>query len=93
MTDPIVRRRQIVALILAGIFPGLGQFYNREAIKGTMFLVAGALLSWLVGRAMPMPTALSMPSLPLGADVIVSLVLLLAVWFWSLIDAWRVAGG
>jgi len=48
------------------------------------------VLSWLVGRAMPMPTALSMP---LGAGVIVSLVLLLAVWFWSLIDAWRVAGG
>ena len=90
MTEPNARRRQVVAFILAGIFPGLGQFYNRERMKGTMFLVAGVVLTWLMGRAMPMPTALSMP--PLGAGFIVPLVLLLAIWLWSLIDAWRVAG-
>lgn len=91
MARPTERRRQIVAFILAGIFPGLGQFYNRERIKGTTFLAAGVVLSWLMGRAMPMPTALSMPP-PLGAGFIVPLVLLLAIWLWSIIDAWRVAG-
>src|SRR5262245_54564564 len=30
--------RKLVALILSGIFPGLGQIYNRQPIKGAAFL-------------------------------------------------------
>jgi len=37
MTEPRARRRKITALILSGIFPGLGQFYNRQPIKGVAF--------------------------------------------------------
>jgi hypothetical protein len=86
--DPRGRRR-VVALILSGIFPGLGQFYNRHLLKGAIFLVLGLALSWLAGRAAPSdPSALARP----GGALIASLCALLAVWLWSIIDAWRTAG-
>jgi hypothetical protein len=89
MTEPSARRRKIVALILSGAFPGLGQFYNRQRIKGVVFLVAGIVLSWVLGRALPTdPRALAQT----GAALIVPLCVLLAVWLWSIADAWRVAG-
>lgn len=89
MTEPSARRRKIVALILSGAFPGLGQFYNRQRIKGVVFLVAGIVLSWVLGRALPTdPQALAQT----GAALIVPLCVLLAVWLWSIADAWRVAG-
>jgi hypothetical protein len=81
-------RRKIVAFILSGIFPGLGQFYNRQPVKGAAFVVAGVVLSWLSGRAVP--ADLLAPH-PFGTDLLVLLCLLLAVWFWSLVDAWQVA--
>jgi hypothetical protein len=81
-------RRKIVALILSGIFPGLGQFYNRQPVKGAAFVVAGVVLSWLSGRAVPVDLLAPHPP---GTDLIVLLCLLLAVWLWSLVDAWRVA--
>ena len=89
MTEPGVGRRKIVALILSGVFPGLGQLYNRQPLKGAAFVVAGVMLSWLLGRAVPAsPLALAQPS----ANVIALLCVLLAIWLWSVIDAWRVAG-
>ena len=82
-------RRRVVALILSGIFPGLGQFYNRHLLKGAIGLVLGLALSWLAGRAVPSDTsALARP----GGALIASLCALLAVWLWSIIDAWRTAG-
>jgi len=83
------RRRQVIALVLSGIFPGLGQLYNRQWGKGSAALVAGVILSWRLARAVP--ADLAAPP-PLGADLLVALALLLAVWVWSVIDAWRVAG-
>jgi hypothetical protein len=89
MTDPAARRRRVVALILSGILPGLGQFYNRQPLKGAIGLALGIVLSWLASRAMPTdPLALNRPDAallaPLGA--------LLTVWVWSIIDAWRTGG-
>ena len=85
--DAAARRRKVVALILAGIFPGLGQFFNRQPMKGALGLAAGVVLSWLAGRAAPTDPLALEPGLallaPLGA--------LLAVWVWSMIDAWRAA--
>ncbi len=89
MTEPGIGRRKIVALILSGVFPGLGQLYNRQPVKGAAFLVAGVILSWLLGRAVP--TRLPVPAQP-GANLIVLFCVLLAIWLWSVIDAWRVAG-
>ncbi|PYO17044.1 MAG: hypothetical protein DMD88_21390 [Candidatus Rokuibacteriota bacterium] len=88
MTGPSARRRKTVALILSGIFPGLGQFYNRQPIKAMVFLALGIVLSWLVSRAAPTDAdALTRP----GAALVVPLCALLAVSLWSVIDAWRTA--
>jgi len=93
MAEQSVRRRQAIALVLSGIFPGLGQFYNRQPVGGALFLVPGIVLSWLLGRAVPAdPMALARPGFRAGADLIVPLLVLLAVWIWSLVDAWRAAG-
>ena len=89
MTEQHARRRKLVALILSGVFPGLGQFYNRQPGKGAAFLAAGLVLSWVFGRAVPTaPLELLQPE----ARLVVPLCVLLLVWLWSIIDAWRVAG-
>ena len=89
MADPGARRRQVVGFILSGIFPGLGQLYNREYLKGGLFAVPGAVLSWLASRAIPADLlALAQPS----AALTLLLAALLGLWLWAVIDAWRVAG-
>ena len=89
MSGPDARRRQVVGLILSGIFPGLGQLYNREYLKGLLFAAAGAVLSWLASRLIPADLlALAQPS---GALMLL-LAVLLALWVWAVIDAWRVGG-
>jgi hypothetical protein len=89
MTQQSVRRKQVIALILSGVFPGLGQFYNRQLGKGVAFVAAGVVLTWLLGRAVP---ADSLMLIQPEARLIVPLCGLLIVWLWSIIDAWRVAG-
>ena len=88
MTQQSVRRKQVIALILSGVFPGLGQLYNRQLGRGAAFVAAGVVLSWLLGRAVPTELLLIQPE----ARLIVPLCVLLLIWLWSLIDAWRVAG-
>jgi len=88
MTEQSTRRQKLIALILSGVFPGLGQFYNRQLGKGAAFLAAGVVLTWLLGRAVPTELLLIQPE----ARLIVPLCILLIVWLWSIIDAWRVAG-
>ncbi len=80
--------RKLVALILSGVFPGLGQLYNRDWLRGAPFLIAGVLLSWLVTRALPRDLDV-LASAPLPAITLGALALLLAVWIWSVVDAWR----
>ena len=89
MAGPAPRRRQVIALMLSGIFPGIGQLYNRQPVKGAIGVVLGLVLTWAAARAAPAdPVALAQP----GADVLGPLLALLAVWVWSLVDAWRAAG-
>ena len=53
------------------------------------FLSAGVVLSWLLVRTIPTdPTALAHA----GAAPFALLLVLLAIWLWSLVDAWREAG-
>jgi len=78
-----------VGFILSGLFPGLGQLYNREYLKGVLFIIPGAALNWLAYRAVPTDLlALAQPS----AKLLLLLAALLAVWLWAIVDAWRVAG-
>ena len=89
MADAVAARRRVVALVLSGIFPGLGQFYNRQPAKGVIGLAAGAVLSWLAGRAMPAdPLAVDQAGFVLFGPMCA----LLVVWTWSIVDAWRAAG-
>jgi len=82
------RGRKAIALLLSGVFPGLGQFYNRQPVKGLAFLVSSAVLSWLAGKALPPD-----PLVPgaIGAELLGLVCLLLVIWTWSLVDAWRAA--
>lgn len=83
------KRRRVTALILAGVFPGLGQLYNHQRLKGGVFLVVAAILSWVAGREVPVDLlALAQPR----AALMVPLLTLLGIWIWSIIDAWLVAG-
>jgi hypothetical protein len=84
--------------VLSGIFPGLGQFYNRQPVKGAAYVVAGGVLTWFVDRAVPSDLLLQLLQNPLPAEsnllgvaLMLPLCLLLIVWLWSLIDAWRLA--
>src|SRR5206468_1673448 len=92
MNDRGLRRQKVLAFFLSGIVPGLGQLYNRDLLKGALFLVAGGVLTWLIDRAVPtnlqalvlnwliervVPTDLLTPRL------LVPVVLLLAIWIWS----------
>ncbi|HEV8439779.1 MAG TPA: hypothetical protein VGT40_16950 [Methylomirabilota bacterium] len=78
-------------MILSGIFPGLGQLYNHQPVKGAAFLIVGAVLSWLIGRAIPANVEMLMAAPP-GTNALLLACLLLAVWIWSVVDAWRLAG-
>jgi hypothetical protein len=99
MADGGSARRKAVAFILSGIFPGLGQFYNGHHAKGAGFLVAGIALSWLMVRAMPTDVSALLavsgdgsPQLAVMKALVAPTLVLLAIWLWSLIDAWRAAG-
>ena len=84
------KRRKFAALVLSGVFPGLGQFYNRQPVKGVLFVVAGVILSWLLSRVIPTnPIALSPEE---ATSLVLPGLILSAVWLWSVVDAWRVAG-
>ena len=85
------RRRQWIALILSGIFPGLGQFYLRAWGKGVAFLVAGIAASWVLGELVSV-LDLATGVLPNPGATLAALLALLAVFLWSMIDAWRSAG-
>jgi len=89
MSDSGARRRQWVGFVLSGIFPGLGQLYNREYLKGLLFAATGAALCWLATWNIPAdPLALLQPS---GALMLL-LTALLVLWIWAIVDAWRVGG-
>lgn len=85
------RRRQWIALILSGTFPGLGQFYLRAWGKGTAFLIAGGMatwaLGWLVSGEDLLAGRLSYPTATLAL-----LLALLALFLWSIVDAWLSGG-
>jgi hypothetical protein len=86
-----MHRRQAIALFLSGTFPGLGQLYNRQPLKGILFLAAGMALGWPVVQAVPLdPLVLIERGVSLAA--VLAMVALLAVWLWSVVDAWHGAG-
>ena len=47
MTDNIKRKNPILALVLSGLLPGLGQIYNNQILKGLLFFALNIALSYL----------------------------------------------
>jgi hypothetical protein len=80
-------RRQWIALILSGVFPGLGQFYLRAWGKGAAFLIAGCATAWALGELISVQDLLT-GLLPHPLAALAALLALLAVFIWSVTDAW-----
>jgi hypothetical protein len=85
------RRRQWMALILSGIFPGLGQLYLRAWGKGLAFLLGGLVASWALGRLISIDDLLA-GQLSSPAATLASVLALLVLSLWSVVDAWRSGG-
>ncbi len=85
------RRRQWIALILSGIFPGLGQIYLRAWMKGALFLLAGGAVTWALGGLVELDDLIE-GRVEHALPIVGLLLALLALSLWSLMDAWRRGG-
>ena len=82
--------------LLSAVFPGLGQFYNRQWGKGMGFLfglmvLGGALLGSADPQELQKAADTGVPPDNLGTLLILAM-LVLAVAVWSIGDAVRTAG-
>ena len=84
-------RRQWVALILSGVFPGLGQLYLRAWAKGAGFFVASLGAGWALGSLLSLEDLLA-GSLPHPFPTLGLVLILLGLFLWSIVDAWIAAG-
>ncbi len=84
------RRSPLLAAFLSGIFPGLGQLYNRERLKTLLFLAGGALTAF--GPFDPLDVDIDMNDPAAGLrKVLLASLPFLAIATWSVIDAYRTA--
>jgi hypothetical protein len=82
------RRRPLVAAVLSGIFPGLGQLYNRQPLKALLFLAGGVVTSFGPLSPLDVDIDLSDPA-PGMQKVLVASLPFLVIALWSVIDAYR----
>jgi hypothetical protein len=84
------RRSPTVAAILSGLFPGLGQLYNRQRVKAVLFLVAAVVAGF--GPLSPVDIDID-PNDPAAGlrKVLLASVPLLAIALWAVVDAYRSA--
>lgn len=86
-----------VAALLSAVLPGLGQFYNRQWIKGAGFLAATLVID--AGLAVTSETIQVFQGAFLGAQAtkvnvgsfVVRMLPLMAIAVWSITDAARIA--
>jgi hypothetical protein len=84
------RRRAIVAVVLSGLFPGLGQLYNREKLKALLFFGAGVLTGF--GPLSPLDIDIDLNDPVAGLRrVLLGSLPFLAIAVWSVVDAYRTA--
>ena len=83
-------RSPLLAIILSGLFPGLGQLYNRERGKALLFGLGGAVTAF--GPLNPLGVDID-PDDPVAGmrKVLLASLPFLVVAVWSVIDAYRVA--
>lgn len=88
-------KNPVIAGVLSGVMPGLGQFYCRQWAKGAGFLVGAIAIDASFGVSSGMLELIqsfgaSVPSDALGKLLLGSL-LFLAIAIWSIADAVRTA--
>ena len=87
---PPKRRSPLLAMILAGFFPGLGQLYNGQRWKALLFFIGGVATAFGPLDPLAVDIDLDAPAVGLAKVLLYSLPFLL-VASWSVIDAFRVA--
>ena len=81
-------RSALIAVFLSGLFPGLGQLYNRERAKAALF--AGAAILTGFGPLSPLDMDIDPGDLGAGLGrVLLASLPFLGVALWSIIDAYR----
>ena len=88
--DSHARRRPVMAAVLSGIFPGLGQLYNRERVKGWLFLFGGGVAAFGPFNPLDVDIDLNNPAVGLRKVLWASLPFLV-IGLWSVVDAYRTA--
>jgi hypothetical protein len=84
------RRSPLVAVVLSGLFPGLGQLYNRERLKALLFGIGGVVTA--VGPFSPLDVNIDLDNPAAGMrNVLLASLPFLVVALWSVIDAYRTA--
>jgi signal peptidase I len=87
MNDTIRPRRPLLALLMSLMLPGFGQLYNGEVNKAIWIFLAFCFVTVGITPfvALHITGKLMMPALVAG------LLLTLAIWIYSMRDAWRTA--
>ncbi len=88
--QPHKRRSPLLAVILSGLFPGLGQWYNGEKWKALLFFIGGAVTAFGPLNPLEVDIDPSAPTVGLEKVLLTSLPFLL-VALWSVLDALRAA--
>jgi hypothetical protein len=84
------RRSPLLAVFLSGVFPGLGQLYNRERLKALLFFIGGAVTAF--GPLNPLNVDIDLDDPVAGLRKVLLLsVPFLAIALWSVLDAYRTA--
>ncbi|HUK56040.1 MAG TPA: DUF5683 domain-containing protein [Nitrospiria bacterium] len=78
------------AAFLSAIFPGLGQFYNRQWFKGVGFFIGSGVLFERIGDGLSVDTLMAGDLSGVRKDLGFLLVLL-GLLVWSMVDAYRSA--
>lgn len=85
---PRKRRSRILAMTLSGLFPGLGQLYNREPWRALAFFVAGAFTGCGPWNPLSIDIDIADPVRGLRNVLLASLPFM-AIALWSVVDAYR----
>ncbi|OGA25366.1 MAG: hypothetical protein A3I01_01340 [Betaproteobacteria bacterium RIFCSPLOWO2_02_FULL_65_24] len=87
-------RNPWAAGVLSGVLPGLGQFYNRQWLKGVGFLLGILVVDGVLGVSSDMLEFVQSRALPSStAEFLFGSLIVLVIAIWSIADAARTAKG
>ena len=85
-------RSPVIAGLLSGVMPGLGQFYCRQWVKGAGYLGAFSVADYAAGVSQGLFHFLMNRALPENATkLLVGAMFMMVVAAWSVFDAVRTA--